>query len=353
MKKGISLIVLVITIIVMTILAASVVITLSNTGVINRASQAVDLTNEKQVQELASMIWMEEYMTGSRGADLIHKVIIKLSQSNIRVNDWNINISNAGIGVTKKDGSLNILGKIPAGGKYITADGVEYTSGDNFPSVVLLGDKYVYEDYEYAYNMKLGYSKVWMENEQQNGWGVLAKTNKESYEPILEYINGKPVTCLSYTFYGISQLLEAPIIPYTITDMEYTFWYCRGLKKMPKLYHCLNLTSLIRTFADCGSLVDVSDFIIPQNVVDIQYLFSWCLNLKNAPMIPKHITNMQGTFFNCGSLEGKIILDANPDNYSSCFYNVDMSKITLSGESTIKVAIAETGRNGSEVKIKD
>ena len=44
-KQGISLIVLVITIIVMIILAAAVVITLSNTGIIDRAGKAVDLTN--------------------------------------------------------------------------------------------------------------------------------------------------------------------------------------------------------------------------------------------------------------------------------------------------------------------
>ena len=74
MKKGISLIVLVITIIVMIILAASVVITLSNTGVIDRAGQAVDLTNEAQVQDLAALIWADAYMDNLRGQDLIDKV---------------------------------------------------------------------------------------------------------------------------------------------------------------------------------------------------------------------------------------------------------------------------------------
>ena len=50
MKKGISLIVLVITIIVMIILAASVVLTLSNTGIIERANHATQLTNKNQLQ---------------------------------------------------------------------------------------------------------------------------------------------------------------------------------------------------------------------------------------------------------------------------------------------------------------
>ena len=77
-KKGISLIVLVITIIVMIILAASVVITLSNTGIIDRADQAVKLTNEKQVQDLAAMIWSEKYMDKYRGEDLTREVLEEL-----------------------------------------------------------------------------------------------------------------------------------------------------------------------------------------------------------------------------------------------------------------------------------
>ena len=50
-KKGISLIVLVITIIVMIILAGSIIITLSNSGIITKANEAVDLNNEKQMEE--------------------------------------------------------------------------------------------------------------------------------------------------------------------------------------------------------------------------------------------------------------------------------------------------------------
>ena len=50
MKKGISLIVLVITIIVMIIIAGAIIITLNNTNVINRSEEAViasDLANAK------------------------------------------------------------------------------------------------------------------------------------------------------------------------------------------------------------------------------------------------------------------------------------------------------------------
>ena len=53
MNKGISLIVLVITIIVMIILAGTIILSLSDTGIIDRASEAVENTNLDQVKTLA------------------------------------------------------------------------------------------------------------------------------------------------------------------------------------------------------------------------------------------------------------------------------------------------------------
>lgn len=59
MKKGISLIVLVITIIVMIILAAAIIISLSNSNVINKATRAVDETNYKNVTTVAGLIYAD------------------------------------------------------------------------------------------------------------------------------------------------------------------------------------------------------------------------------------------------------------------------------------------------------
>ena len=50
-NKGISLIVLVITIIVMAVLASTVIITLSNTNIINKANDAVNSSNLASVRE--------------------------------------------------------------------------------------------------------------------------------------------------------------------------------------------------------------------------------------------------------------------------------------------------------------
>ena len=114
-KQGISLIVLVITIIVMIILAASVVIALSNTGIINRASQAVNLTDEASVQDLAALTWADAFMDDLRGEALVTEVTNKLSEQGVTADKWNISISDTGISVTNKNSSSTTLGSLIKG----------------------------------------------------------------------------------------------------------------------------------------------------------------------------------------------------------------------------------------------
>lgn len=73
-KKGISLIVLVITIIVMIILVAAIIISLSNNGIIEKANQAVNESNLKQIQTMASLAWSDAYLEGKRDLELIGAV---------------------------------------------------------------------------------------------------------------------------------------------------------------------------------------------------------------------------------------------------------------------------------------
>ena len=98
-KRGISLIVLVITIIVMVILAAAVVITLNNTGIIGKANDAVDKTNLKEVQNLATLIWSEEYMDGKRGDTLKEAVLDRLKDY---TGKYDIEVTTSGVSVKAK-----------------------------------------------------------------------------------------------------------------------------------------------------------------------------------------------------------------------------------------------------------
>ena len=101
-KKGISLIVLVITIIVMIILAAAIIISLNNTGIIENSNKAVDETNEKTVQEIANLAWGEAYASGARSAsDLKDAVETALENNNLNVGDYGINVTESGVDIAK------------------------------------------------------------------------------------------------------------------------------------------------------------------------------------------------------------------------------------------------------------
>ena len=101
-NKGISLIVLVITIIVMIILAASVVVSLNNTGIIEKANTAVQLTDERQVQDLAALVWAECYLDPVKKADIVNSVKTELANQGVTEDKWNITVTETGVTVTSK-----------------------------------------------------------------------------------------------------------------------------------------------------------------------------------------------------------------------------------------------------------
>ena len=97
-RRGISLIVLVITIIVMIILAAAIIISLNNTGIIDNANKAVDETNEKTVEEIANLAWGEAYANGARSVtDLKDAVEKALNENNVDTNKYGIEVTENGV----------------------------------------------------------------------------------------------------------------------------------------------------------------------------------------------------------------------------------------------------------------
>lgn len=102
-KKAISLIVLVITIIVMIILASTIIISLSDTDILDRAQEAVNLTNEKEVQQFVVLAWAEAYADAREKADgvitqeyLEGEVLKKIQEANIDVSDYIITVTIGG-----------------------------------------------------------------------------------------------------------------------------------------------------------------------------------------------------------------------------------------------------------------
>lgn len=149
--------------------------------------------------------------------------------------------------------------------------------------------------------------------------------NQKTYGPILESINGIPVTDLTSTFANCTLLETAPVIPNSITTMVFTFGKCSSLKtaptipssvinmmgafqectsliSTPDLSKCNNLTSLEQTFMDCTNLASIAP--LPANVKTLRWTFSGCTSLTVAPDLSKctKIEDMANTFNGCTSL---------------------------------------------------
>ena len=102
-RTGISLIVLVITIIVMIILAGAIILTLNNSGIIDRASNAVEETNLATVKELTQMAWAEAYAGGERTEEGLKEAVDKvLSDNKVDTTKYVIEVTTKGVTVALK-----------------------------------------------------------------------------------------------------------------------------------------------------------------------------------------------------------------------------------------------------------
>ena len=316
-KQGISLIVLVITIIVMLILAGAIILTLNNSGIIDRASNAVEETNLATIKELTQMAWADAYASGERTAEGLKAAVDKaLADNKVDTSKYVIKVTTKGVEVVSKlykDPALNHSGVIPAGATYTTGrvwdeeewmwidtNATTYTEGDTFPETVSTGDLYKYGDYKYLYNGYFCDGEYDEIDENQNGWNVCAiDKNKTTYGEILESINNKPLVSVVYAFASCKSMTTAPTIPNSVTNMEYAFYYCEALTTAPAIPN--SVTNMNTAFSNCKSLTIAP--IIPSGVTTLSNTFEYCQALTVIPILPEGVIDIDYVFFGCKSLK--------------------------------------------------
>ena len=102
-KQGISLIVLVITIIVMIVLAGAIILTLNNSGIIDKATDAVEQSNLATVKELTQMAWAEAYAGGERTEEGLKAAVDKALEDNkVDTTKYEIEVTTKGVTVVLK-----------------------------------------------------------------------------------------------------------------------------------------------------------------------------------------------------------------------------------------------------------
>lgn len=112
-----------------------------------------------------------------------------------------------------------------------------------------------------------------------------------------------PVTEMAAAFYYNTALVEAPKIPPTMRNIETAFYGCTNLKYVPDLPD--SVENLWWTFRYCESLEVAPK--LSKNAGCLQYTFMECTNLKTpAPFIPETAYDIERIYGECPNLSGTI-----------------------------------------------
>ena len=107
------------------------------------------------------------------------------------------------------------------------------------------------------------------------------------------------VISIRTTFMGCYNLINAPVIPNSVTNMEGTFRDCSNLVNAPEIPE--SVENIVNLFYDCYNLVNAPS-TIPNTVSDISNMFRQCESIMIIPSIPNSVTNMAETFLGCWNL---------------------------------------------------
>lgn len=358
-KKGITLISLVVTIIVLLILAGVTIATLMGpNGILTQANTSKKKTEEAEDIEKIRLAISEAQMgedgyqeltTQNLGSALIKdgvKSVVSDNEDGTRhillvdekkeykldssgnIENLNIDFDSKYVAPTSQDDERNngVIG-IGKDGQTVDMDLWEYTPLDD--GTYGLNDENVFiEDYVAS----SGYSNDnLVDGKIQGAIPQYIKASDNS-----EFI---PVTNINYLFYNTS-LSEAPTIPCTVTSMRGTFNACENLTSMPVIPN--GVTNMYGTFSGCSNLIETTN--IPNSVIamygtfnncillkksprlsnsvaDISSLFQGCSSLMTAPEIPNSVTDMYGTFDGCSSLTTAPVIPNGVINMYGTFRN--------------------------------
>ncbi len=392
-KRGITLIALVITIIVLLILAGVTIATLTgDNGILTRAQEAKNKTEEASDIEKIRLAIAEAQIGEKRYQELEQNNLQKAINSQFE--ERNVVVSDNG-NETFTVSCLDTLKDYIISGNEVK-EGIDWNevmenavapesqNEERNEGVIGIGTDGKPVDMDlWKYMLLDDGTFILNDSEEPTEAGYVGTFNEngEIIGTIPKYISinqGKTymeVTSLYSLFKGCSDLKKAPIIPNTVTNMALTFSHTQidispilppKLNVLSWTFEFTNLTEtpiipqevqrMYGTFYMCKKLVKISTPSLPDSVTIIDYLFAGCENLiLNDFVIDENIESMEHLFENCYSLMGTLIINANPTNYYYCFYRCSTnssSDLILSGNSNILLDIFNTKIENSKIVLK-
>ena len=362
--KGITLIALVVTIIVLLILAGVALnLTIGDNGLFKRAQNAVEVWDKAGEKEKISLAMAAAQIDNRDSSSLKEKLEIELLKAGIKsiaVNkedgtmdvilldskkiykinaDGSIDDTNSDFDIIfvspksqDEDRNKNVIG-IGTNGEPVDMDLWEYT--------LMKDEKYVLNDAQYidenVDDKNLQRSPGYI-GEIQNGSIIgkipqyISRDNGKTYTEVtslrdtfrtledLESMAEIPTTVQSMraTYESCLKLKNVVHIPESVKNLAWCFSMCRTLEKMPKIEEgCENMYG---TFSSCNKLKNAEK--IPETVATMGWCFNDCNELLNAPEIPYNVTNLEACFGSCWEMKNApTFISKNVTNMERTFKN--------------------------------
>ncbi len=282
-KKGISLIVLSITILVMAILAAAVIISLENSGIIGRAKSTT--TSQNYADEYTRLMVIKNgILTDNLGTITVEEYINELKSKGI-IEDAVIDNGDGTKTITTKSGFEVIIGQSGASDLDIVIDGYTDVAGGSGNGSTNEGEE---NTAVICATFTDGAKLTWEE--------LKLTSNGQKYGYNAEEITD---TSLGYSAFENCTMLKSIIIPSEITYIESCFYGCTSLTSVSLPETLVGIGG--GTFGNCTSLETI---VIPNSVKTMMNgVFACCTKLKNVTL-PNSIEEMGSWIFGeCTSLE--------------------------------------------------
>ena len=370
-ERGITLIALVVTIIVLLILAGVSIATLTGeNGILTRAQDAKNKTEESALEEKIKLLATESIInqyTGESEEKTSQELQDELNEQgeNVLVVQWDKYIifdldkneeyrvmsdySVEYLGESKMGNTLNnftdidptLIGQDTDNRSVIGLDSEGNQVNMNFWECMLLDNKTYALNDEDALNDTVLTSGYIADEDYDGNVDIVDGAIKGTIPQYL-YIESDEiwiaVTDLTQLFRGITSLTiapeipntvtnltgtfcdtdvrNAPVIPYGVTIMNGTFGRCYNLEIPPEIPNTVK--DMTSTFYGCSNLLEMPK--IPDSVEILAYTFNECAKLTSTSRLPDNITDMSGSFAYCSELINVENLPENVENMKDTFY---------------------------------
>ncbi len=338
-QRGITLIALVVTIIVLIILAGvSINMLVGENGIITQAQTAKEENGRAEIIEKIQLEITEKQTEnlGTINEEEFYEILEKYGT-----------VSSDETILTTTEGSYEIAIADIYSGELETVlvktplESWEYTLDDENKTITLT--KYIGTDSKILIPSTFNLNSV-------SYSAIIGRTNGQ----VGPFADNSKIECVKFDnnikiesnngyglFWNCISLREVYNIPEDCTRLDYAFQACTNLTYINRFPD--SLTNLARTFNGCATLESVPD--IPSQISNMDYTFAGCINLKGKINIKSdNVSSANNCFLDTGTSNILISVNRNSTTYETfsnligdwsnvSFYNEQASKIVCWGDS--------------------